>query len=187
MVANLPPNVKVGVVKVGIAGTKIEVWDKDSYKEYLANSPAWKVAIANEYGGDPYGYFVELAKIAQKSGVIKGILLHQGESNAEDQDWPKKVKKVYDNLIMDLNLKAESVTLLAGEVVNADQGGEKASANEIMKKLPATLPNSYVISSAGLPCGADNLHFTADGYREFGRRYAEKMLSLLGYKGESTK
>ena len=187
MVANLPESIRVGVVKVGIAGTKLEVWDKDSYKDYLATSPAWKVAIANEYGGNPYGYLVELAKIAQKEGVIKGILLHQGESNAEDQDWPKKVKKVYDYLIKDLNLKPESVALLAGEVVHADQGGEKASGNEIMKKLPATLPNSYIISSAGLPCNSDHLHFTAEGYRQFGRRYAEKMLAILGYKVESTK
>ena len=119
--------------------------------------------------------------------MIKGILLHQGESNAEDQDWPKKVKKVYDDLIKDLNLKPESVPLLAGEVVHADQKGEKASANEIMKKLPATLPNSYVISSAGLPCNADHLHFTAEGYRQFGKRYAEKMLAILGYKIDSTK
>jgi alpha-L-fucosidase 2 len=187
MVANLPEKIRVGVVKVGIAGTRIEVWDKDSYKEYLATSPDWKVKIANEYGGNPYGYLVDLAKIAQKDGVIKGILLHQGESNADDQEWPRKVKKVYDNLIIDLNLKAESVTLLAGEVVNADQGGEKASANEIMKKLPATLPNSHVISSAGLPCNADHLHFTAEGYRQFGKRYAEKMLAILGYKVATTK
>jgi len=74
------------------------------------------------------------------------------------------------------------VPLLAGEVVNADQGGEKAGANEIIRKLPETLPHSYVISSAGLPCNADHLHFTAEGYRQFGRRYAQRMLSLLGYK-----
>jgi lysophospholipase L1-like esterase len=72
--------------------------------------------------------------------------------------------------------------LLAGEVVNADQGGEKASANESMKKLPETLPNSKVISSAGLPGNPDHLHFTAEGYRQFGKRYAEKMLAHLGYK-----
>jgi lysophospholipase L1-like esterase len=82
----------------------------------------------------------------------------------------------------DLNLRPEAVPLLAGEVVNADQGGDKASANEIMKKLPETLSNSYVISSAGLPCNADHLHFTAEGYRQFGRRYAEPMLAILGYK-----
>jgi hypothetical protein len=182
MVANLPKQIRIGVVKVSVSGTKIELWDKDSYQEYLATADAWKVKIADEYGGNPYAYMIELAKIAQQNGVIKGILLHQGESNAEDKDWPKKVKVVYDNLMKDLHLKPESVPLLAGEVVNADQGGEKASANEIIKRLPETLANSYVISSAGLPCNADHLHFTAEGYRQFGKRYAEVMLSILGYK-----
>lgn len=182
MIANLPKNIRVGVVKVGVSGTKIELWDKDGFQAYLATADAWKVKLANEYNENPYAYLVELAKIAQQSGVIKGILLHQGESNAEDKDWPKKVKKVYDNLIKDLKLKPKAIPLLAGEVVNADQGGEKASANEIMKNLPATLPNSYVISSAGLPCNPDHLHFTAEGYRQLGKRYAEKMLTLLGYK-----
>ena len=182
MAANLPEQIRVGVVKVGISGTKIELWDKDGYREYLVKADPWKVDIANEYGGNPYAYLVDLAKIAQRDGVIKGILLHQGESNADDRDWPKKVKVVYDNLMKDLNLKPESVPLLAGEVVGADQGGEKASANEIIKRLPETLANSFIISSTGLPCSADHLHFTADGYRQFGKRYAEKMLSLLGYK-----
>jgi len=80
MVANLPEKIKVGVVKVGVSGTKIELWDKDSFKAYLATADAWKVNIAKEYGGDPYAYLVELEKTAQKDGVIKGILLHQGES-----------------------------------------------------------------------------------------------------------
>jgi hypothetical protein len=182
MIANLPPQIRVGVVKLGVSGTKIELWDKQGYRDYLATADPWKVSIASEYGGNPYAYLVELAKIAQRDGVIKGILLHQGESNADDKDWPKKVKLVYDNLMQDLNLKPGSVPLLAGEVVNADQGGEKASANEIIRTLPETLHNSYVISSAGLPCNSDHLHFTAEGYRQFGRRYAEKMLSTLGYK-----
>lgn len=190
MVANLPERFRVGVVKVGVAGTRIELWDKDVFRDYLTNLPAdhqWKTRIANEYEGDPYAYLVKLAKIAQQSGVIKGILLHQGESNFEDQDWPKKVKKVYDDLIKDLNLDPKEVVLLAGEVVNADQNGEKANANVIMKNLPSTLPNSHVISSAGIPCNADRLHFTSDGQRELGRRYAEKLLNLMGYEAKIPK
>ncbi len=139
MVANLPPQIRLGVVKVGVAGTKIELWDTHGYRKYLATADPWKVNIASEYGGKPYAYLVELAKIAQREGVIKGILLHQGESNANDKDWPNKVKVVYDNLMNDLSLVPAAVPLLAGEVVNADQGGEKASANEIIKTLPATL------------------------------------------------
>jgi len=146
MAASLPKQIRIGVVKVGVSGTKIELWDKDGFREYLATADSWKVEIADEYGGNPYGYLVELAKIAQQDGVIKGILLHQGESNAEDKDWPRKVKVVYDNLMKDLGLRPESVPLLAGEVVNADQGGEKASAKEIIRKFLETLPNSEVFS-----------------------------------------
>ena len=185
MVANLPGKFRVGVVKLGVSGTRIELWDKDAFRAYLDNLPPdgiWKRPLANQYDGNPYEYLVKLAKIAQQSGVIKGILIHQGESNFEDQDWPKKVKKVYDDLMRDLNLDPKDVTLLAGEVVNADQNGEKANANVIMKDLPGTLPNSHIISSAGVPANRDRLHFTADGQREMGRRYAEKMLTLMVYK-----
>ena len=185
MVANLPGKYRVGLVKLGVSGTKIELWDKDAFRDYLANLPPdgqWKIPLANQYDGNPYEYLVKLAKIAQQSGVIKGILIHQGESNFEDQEWPGKVKKIYDDLMKDLNLDPKDVVLLAGEVVNADQNGEKANANVIMKNLPGTLPNSQVISSAGVPANRDRLHFTADGQREMGRRYAEKMLGVMGYK-----
>ena len=172
MVANLPPNIRVGIVKCSVSGTKIELWDKDSFRNYLTNLPAsdaWKIPAANVYNSNPYQYLVDLGKIAQKDGVIKGILIHQGESNFEDQDWPKKVKKIYGDLMKDLDLQPADVKLLAGEVVNADHQGEKAAFNEILKKLPETLPNSYVVSSAGLPCNPDHLHFTPEGQREFGK------------------
>jgi hypothetical protein len=190
MVAHLPGNVRVGVVKCSVSGTKIELWDKDRFRTYLTNLPAadsWKITAANRYDGNPYQYLVDLAKIAQRDGVIKGILIHQGESNFQDPDWPNKVKKIYGDLMNDLNLKPENVKLLAGEVVNADQQGEKAAFNEILKRLPDTLPNSYVVSSAGLPCNPDHLHFTAEGQREFGRRYAETLLAAMGYPIGRTK
>ena len=190
MVANLPEKFRVGVVKLGVSGTRIELWDKDAFRAYLDNLPPdglWKKPLAEQYEGNPYEYLVKLARIARQSGVIKGILIHQGESNFEDQDWPKKVKKVYDDLMRDLNLNPHDVTLLAGEVVNADQDGEKANANVIMKNLPGTLANSHVISSAGIPANRDRLHFTADGQREMGRRYAVQMLKVMGYKATEPK
>ncbi|HVV05868.1 MAG TPA: sialate O-acetylesterase, partial [Puia sp.] len=87
---------------------------------------------------------------------------------------------VYDNLLHDLGLRAEATPLLAGEVVNADQGGVCASMNKIIATLPGVIPNAHVISSAGCTVAGDHLHFNAAGYRELGRRYAAEMLSLLG-------
>jgi len=187
MVANLPKDITVGVINVAIGGCKIELFDKDNYQTYVSASPDWLKNMVKEYDGNPYGRLVEMAKLAQKDGVIKGILLHQGESNTNDTLWTKKVKGVYDNLMKDLHLDPKKIPLLAGETVNADQNGACASMNSIIATLPQTLPNSYIISSAGCPQRGDNLHFTSAGYRELGKRYGEKMLSILGYKVKTCK
>jgi len=182
MVFNLPKDITVGVINVAVGGCKIELFDKDNYQSYVSTSPDWLKNMVKEYDGNPYARLVEMAKLAQKDGIIKGILLHQGESNTNDTLWTKKVKLVYDNLMKDLKLNPKKIALLAGETVNADQGGACASMNEIIATLPQEIPNSFVISSAGCPQRGDNLHFTVAGYRELGKRYAEKMLSILGYK-----
>jgi hypothetical protein len=181
IVLNLPDSITVGVINVSVAGCAIELFDKDNYQEYADTVPAWMKGIINEYDGNPYGYLVDLADSAQQDGVIKGILLHQGETNTGDNKWPSKVKGVYQNLINDLGLDPDSIPLLAGEVVHADQGGICASMNSIIAVLPDTLPNSYVISSSGCTAKADNLHFNSEGYRELGIRYAKTMLSIMGY------
>jgi hypothetical protein len=160
------------------------LFDKTNYESYATNSTTagWMKNIIKAYGGDPYQHLVDMARLAQKDGVIKGILLHQGESNTGDKQWPNKVKGIYDNLIADLNLDPTQVPLLAGEVVNADQHGVCASMNKIIDTLPQTIPNSYVISSAGCTAVTPPLHFNPAGYRELGTRYGVQMLSLLGYK-----
>ncbi len=180
MTAALPDHVAVGVINVAIGGCKIELFDKDNFQEYVETSPDWLKNMVAEYDGNPYQRLVEMARIAQeKGGVIKGILLHQGESNTGDAEWPSKVKKVYYSLLKDIGLPPNSVPLLAGEVVHADQDGVCASMNEIIQTLPETIPNCRVILSAGCEAGPDRLHFSMEGYKKLGERYAEQMLSLL--------
>ncbi len=187
LVSKLPANIKVGIVNVAVAGCKIELFEKDSCASYTATAAPWMKTIISTYGENPYEYLVEMGKLAKKDGVIKGILMHQGESNPNDKEWPEKVKTVYDNLIKDLNLKSEEVPLLVGELVPADQNGACAAMNSMIDSLPNTIPTAHVISSQGCPARPDHLHFLPAGYREFGTRYGLKMLSILGYKAEESK
>lgn len=180
MAENVAVDVKIGVINVAVGGCKIELYDKDNYESYVETVPDWMLNWINEYGGNPYGRLVELAKKAQKDGVIKGILLHQGESNTGDTLWPKKVKGVYEDLLKDLNLEGDKVPLLAGELLSEDQNGACASMNEIINTLPEVIPNSYVIPSDGCEGIPDRLHFSASGYRKLGKRYADQMLKILG-------
>ena len=122
---------------------------------------------------------VIVLRLAQQDGVIKGILLHQGESNTNDKDWPAKVKGIYENLLKDLDLKAEAVPLLAGELVSTEEKGACASMNQIIADLPKTIPTAHIVSSEGCKARPDHLHFTPEGYRELGRHYGKVMLSLL--------
>jgi Carbohydrate esterase, sialic acid-specific acetylesterase len=186
LIANLPNDVKVGVINVAVGGCKIELFDKDNYQSYVTTAPKWMIGMINAYDGNPYGRLVEMAKIAQKSGVIKGILLHQGESNTGDSTWPEKVKAVYKNLLKDLQLKAKKVPLLSGEMVSAAQGGKCAGMNAIIATLPKTIPTAHIISSADCTAIPDGLHFSAEGYRILGKRYAEEMLKLLGVEMKVT-
>lgn len=182
MVARLPKNVRVGVITVAIGGCHIETFMKDSVDNYVrTRAPQWMKGMLKAYDNDPYGRLVALAKKAQQQGVIKGILLHQGESNTGDQRWPEKVAYVYNSLIADLGLKTEDVPLLAGEVVVANGKGRCVSMNKIIDRLPETIHTAHVISAKGCTNGPDFLHFDAAGYRELGKRYGEKMLDLLGY------
>jgi hypothetical protein len=173
------PGVTVGVINVSVAGCKIELFDKETYQSYAATVAPWMTSIIAQYGGNPYQHLVEMGRRAQQNGVIRGILLHQGESNVNDTAWPGKVAKIYGNLIGDLRLEASKVPLLAGETVHADQQGAAASMNAIIAELPKTLPNAFVISSKGCEARRDRLHFTPAGYRELGKRYAERMLDLV--------
>jgi enterochelin esterase-like enzyme len=184
MLQYLPEKVKVGVIVVAVGGCKIELFDKKQSAEYIATAPDWMKEKIEGYGGDPYARLVKLAKEAQKVGVIKGILLHQGESNTGQKDWPAKVKVVYDNLLSDLGLRAANVPLIAGEVVAADQRGQCASMNPIINELPQTIPTAHVVSARGCATGPDFLHFSTAGYMELGKRYAATMLNLLKVKND---
>ena len=179
LVAKLPQNVRVGVVNVSVAGSKIELFGNETREAYASQAPGWMKGIIEAYGGNPYARLVAMGKHAQDDGVIKGILLHQGESNTNDKEWPNKVKAIYENLLRDLDLKAGAVPLLAGELVPADQGGACASMNAIIRTLPEVIPTAHVVASEGCESRKDHLHFTPAGYRKLGKRYAEAMLHLL--------
>ena len=169
------PDNKIGVINVAIGGAEIEIFDPDKIDERLAdNKPDWFLNYCKAYNNKPYDRLIAMAKEAQKSGVIKGILLHQGESNWNSGDaWLTEVNKIYQLMLKDLGLSAKNVPLIAGET--------RGALNHVINKLPSAIPTSYVVSSAECePNPYDDYHFSAAGYRHFGYKYAAKMCGILG-------
>ena len=180
LVAELPEKVRVGVINVAIGGIDIIGFLPDSIANYAATrAPFWMKSKLEAYDNDPYARLVAMGREAQKSGVIKGILLHQGETNTGNPRWLDWVEEIYNNLLRDLDLKAEDCPLLAGEVVHETVGGRCASMNAIIDRIGERIPTAYAIGSEYCTTGRDSLHFDAAGYRELGTRYGRKMLELL--------
>lgn len=181
MVEKTDSQIRVGIVDVAVAGCSIQLFDSPVSQSYMNQQAGWFKQRVEAYGGKPYERLIEMAKKAQEDGVIKGIIFHQGETDAGDGQWPSKVKKVYDNIIKDLGL-GNDVPFLAGEVLRS---GSSKGANNNIAKLPQQSKNFYVISSEGFNQAlgdGQNVHFTSQEYRDFGKRYAEKMIEVLGDK-----
>lgn len=183
MVANLPDSIKVAVANVAIGGQSIDLFDKDRNKTYVQNAKnkgdTWWIQYLDEYGGDVYKRIVEMGKIAKQKGVIKGFLFHQGEADYQMNDWPSRVKKVYDDLIAELELDPEKTPILIGELAPT---GDLGWRNDAVKQAADLIPNGHLISAQGCPALKETsytLHFTREGYETFGKRYAETMLEIL--------
>ena len=183
MVEKQADNITVGVINVAVGGTSIKGFMEEYVADYVAGEADWFKNYMACYDNNPFRRLVETAKRAQNYGIIRGILMHQGETDGGMGNWAQNVKKVYERLLDELDLSADNVPLLAGETVRTDQGGYCGGFNNVIATLPNVIPTAHVISSKGCPQKGDGLHFTAEGYRTIGKRYAECMLELLKSTG----
>ena len=141
--------VSIGLVVNAKGGSKIDQWGKETqfYKEA-----------------------VRRAKAAQERGTLKGILWHQGESDANSPEgYLKKLVALVENLRKDLG--EPDLPFVAGQVNGVP------AINDQIAGLPDELDHTGYVSSKGLTT-KDRWHFDSEGMKELGKRYAEAMLKL---------
>jgi hypothetical protein len=175
-------------VTIGIVGNAISGVDIDFFRKGVTSTRRGQFRIPpDNQKSSAYDMIIERARLAQQVGVIKGILFHQGESDAgqpnRDQ-WLGKVQEIVEDLRADLSL-GNDVPFLAGELLYANQNGGAGDAmNPLVSMIPGRIPGSFVVSANGLsedPNDAQfNLHFGIVAQRELGRRYGQVMLDALG-------
>jgi hypothetical protein len=194
--------IKVGVIAVAVDGCRINLFAKDidTFKTYVGSAESWvksqslayvDSSISSITSADfttedyPYKRLVDLAMQAQDDGgVIKGIIMHQGESggNFPGKTYAQSVRQIYDDLCDDLGLEKGKVPFLAGQAV----GNNNSNISSIPDAFKDILNTAHVISSEDClgwnPNGSDSnekIHFSFAGYKELGTRYGKKMLELL--------
>ena len=190
MIKELPDSITVAIANISIGGQSIDLFDKDYNTAYVAKMKSiqptwWWIPLLNEYGGDVHKRIVEMGEIAKKKGVIKGFLFHQGEADYDKLDWPLRVRKVYTDLIYELQLDASKTPILIGELAPTGDFGWR---NTSVKVAANIIPNGHLISAEGCSVQTEidpvthevfKLHYTREGYKILGERYADKMLELL--------
>lgn len=175
------PDVTVGIISVAVGGTALKLFDKDNWKAYLDDPERqkenWIINWAKAYDSNLYKRIIDLAKIAQQDGVIKGIIVHQGESDWNNSHWAEDLKKIRDDMLADLGLSSDTVPLLAGEM--REDGCCKSFSTSQVQRITKVMDNAWPVSSTGLGSAGDSYHFNRAGYIEFGKRYAKVMLEHM--------
>ncbi|WP_457426359.1 sialate O-acetylesterase [Roseateles sp. P5_E7] len=151
--------VAIGLIPTAVGGTPLRRWVK---------------------GGDLYEQALARAREAAKTGVIRGVLWHQGESDSDSPanaaSYGARLTQMFQDLRQDLG--QPDLPIVVGEIgqfLSPQRQPEAATVREALRHMPEALPRVGFADSAGLGHQGDELHFTADAARELGRRFARAM------------
>jgi hypothetical protein len=132
-------------------------------------------------GGALFENAVFQTKLAQRIGVLDGILWHQGENDSfagRSNVYYDKFTEIVKAFREELN--AQNIPLMIGGLGDFLSSGrygkyftEFNSVNQTLLDFAEKNPNTYFVTASGLTANADGLHFDALSQRKFGVRYFE--------------
>lgn len=151
---------KVLLIVNARGGTKIELWQKGN-----TETPYFEEAVRR-------------CREASKYGKIKAILWHQGESNSDNYDeYMNNLTRLATDLRTELG--SDKIPFIAGEVGRWNEYA--GDFNPVINTISSHIPYSDFVSSesAGMRSNLKDPHFSRDGELLLGKRYAEKVNSLV--------
>ena len=158
------PKVTIGLVPCAVGGMPLKRWVKE---------------------GDLYERAVARAKAVFQTGVIKGVLWHQGETDTTKPEWANAYEPRLTQMLKDLrqDLGLPDLPVVVGQLGDflSQTPGKYPCVDAVrgaIKQVPAAVPHVGYADSAGLGDKGDKLHFSADAQAEMGARYAKTMQEL---------
>ena len=156
------PQITIGLVPCAVGGTPLSRWVK---------------------GADLYEKAVSRAKIAAQSGVIKGVLWHQGESDTGNQEsadsYEPRLTEMFKDLRADVGLPNLPIVVgQLGDFLTPQRYPFVETVRGAIEHIPVVVAKVGFADATGLADKGDKLHFSADAQKEFGARFAAAMLTL---------
>ncbi|MCF7838315.1 MAG: sialate O-acetylesterase [Candidatus Marinimicrobia bacterium] len=134
---------------------------------------------------DLYTQAVTTVRAAGALGKVEGILWHQGEGDAQQEQNARSYGRRLAEMIAALraDLRAPTVPFVAGELGAFLKDHETCHAffavvNGELRALCDRVPAFRLAKADGLTDKGDAVHFDSPALREFGQRYAREFLAL---------
>ncbi|MEY4939254.1 MAG: Carbohydrate acetyl esterase/feruloyl esterase precursor [Verrucomicrobiota bacterium] len=168
VVATKNPGISIGLIPAACGGSPLSAWAPGQYFEPTKSHP--------------YDDAIARAKRALQDGTLKGILWHQGESDATAKDAPlygQRLEALITQLRQELN--APNLPVIIGQVGRfsaAPWTPERQAVDAAQQAVAKKMKNVRFVSAEGLTANADNIHFATASLRTFGQRYAAAFLEL---------
>ena len=164
---SVPEGISIAVIPCAVGGSSIEQWlnGKTFRGVALLDNFKNKVAFAKDYG------------------TIKGIIWHQGESNAKTELIPKYTQRL-DSLMDSFRflVKNDTLPIILGELGSYSKPPEKQmgwdSINTVIQNIARKDKNIELVKTGDLGHKGDNIHFDSESQRILGERYAKKYLEM---------
>ena len=171
-VAEQDAEIVIGLIPCACGGSPISTWQPGMYFKATESHP--------------YDDAIHRTKRAMEDGVLKGILWHQGESDAMKSDlaeiYEVKLRELIIRFREDLN--SPNLPFIIGQMGQFPERPwiDDRQVNEAHITVANEVNDAAFVPSDGLGCLSDNVHFDSKACREFGRRYAEAYLKLRASK-----
>lgn len=160
----IPNTVSILIIPTAIGGSSIDQWMEDSLHRNvnLLSNFRQKVALAKKYG------------------EIKGLLWHQGESDAKEalvNTYPEKLNVLFERFRKIIN--NSKLPIFTGEIgtFTTDSTFQKAINSSIVNNANKD-KYTFLIQTHDFSDRGDKLHYDSRSQRLMGKRFAQKYIEI---------
>ena len=165
LIKKIPDSISILLIPTAVGGSSISQWLNDSLYRNVKL----------------FSNFLDKVEIGKQNGIIKGILWHQGESDANQKNISLYKQRL--GLLLSKFRTAvgnHELPVLIGELGSFSENPANFTLiNKAIHEYAAEDRNSRIIPTKDLKDKGDRLHFNSKGQRIMGKRFAEEYLKTL--------
>jgi hypothetical protein len=167
LINHVPDSVSIALIPCAVGGSSIQQW--------LGDSLFRGVHLLSNFNSN--------VDFVEQYGIVKGILWHQGESDASPE-LIEEYKQNLEKIIAEFRNSAgnNDLPFFMGELGSFARHERQLrwdSINNVLHKVASQDENTFVIGTGDLQTKGDSVHFNSEGQRSMGWRFARMFAGYL--------